>query len=253
MPAVAQAPSHRLARDAVRAAVVGAIATLAAAAGLVVARRIAGGVTAELDFPTLLAALAPAAVVVIGGRILWRRTAGARAARRDELLLAYGSSAALVGWCVACAPPSLHDGHWLAWLPLVGADWLARQAFLGSTPPQAPTADHDLDAPGADDEPRPWAAVQRLTRTRDAAGREWVDGTLLVDFAPGQRTAGAYVGFCPPLAALPDVDVQLGEGPDGTAKVVQALAHGAQFEVRLARPAAEACGAIVEFSAWPSV
>ena len=95
--------------------------------------------------------------------------------------------------------------------------------------------------------------MQRLVRVRDADGGEAIHGTLRAEFVAGQRHATLYVGFCPPLERLPVVEVEVVDGPDAAVKVVQALAHGVQLELRLAEPAEEACSATVEICATPCV
>jgi hypothetical protein len=86
---------------------------------------------------------------------------------------------------------------------------------------------------------------------RDNEGVERVHGTLVAEFAAGQRQATVYVGFCPPLPRVPVIEVETVDGPDAELKVGQALCHGAQIEVRLPRPATEACTVIVELVSAP--
>jgi hypothetical protein len=94
--------------------------------------------------------------------------------------------------------------------------------------------------------------LQQLTRIRNDAGVESIFGTLRAEFAAGQRHATLHVGFCPPLAGAPTVDADPADGPDATVKIVQAFAHGARLEVRLAVPATEACSVLLEMTAAPT-
>jgi hypothetical protein len=93
--------------------------------------------------------------------------------------------------------------------------------------------------------------LQQLTRVRNQAGAESIFGTLRAEFAAGQRHATLHVGFCPPLAGMPAIEADPADGPDATVKVVQAFAHGARLEVRLAVPAAEPCSVLLEMTAAP--
>ncbi len=62
---------------------------------------------------------------------------------------------------------------------------------------------------------------------------------LRADFQMGQRHATVYVGFCPPLATVPEISVEAAAGNVSECKIMQAFAHGARIDVRLASPAWE--------------
>ena len=81
--------------------------------------------------------------------------------------------------------------------------------------------------------------LQQIIRTRDADGRETIKATLRADFQTGQRHATVYVGFCPPLATMPEITVESADGPSAELKIVQAFAHGARIDVRLTQIAIE--------------
>ncbi|MBX9788713.1 MAG: hypothetical protein K2Y37_07330 [Pirellulales bacterium] len=94
--------------------------------------------------------------------------------------------------------------------------------------------------------------LQRFVRRQISTdGAERIDGSLRCEFAPGQRSAMAHVAFCPPLPALPKIEVRLSASPtiDGICKVAELYAHAARFEVRLAAPARAVTVTRVEFSA----
>jgi hypothetical protein len=245
--------------EAVRAAVVGGVAALAAIGLLLVTRRAAGAVTAELSGWSLLACLMLAAAVVFGGRMAWRQFG----ATRFDVALAWGGTSALVLFSIGCAWPNTESYWWLLWLPLIAVDRFFRRAYLndaasrGARPrgltrvaivaPRVPPL-----APPFQGGETEGDILQSIVRVRDSDGVESIRGTLRAEFAAGQRHATLFVGFCPPLARLPDVEVEVVDGPDAAVKVVQALAHGAQLELRLAEPAEEACSATVEICATPS-
>ena len=70
-------------------------------------------------------------------------------------------------------------------------------------------------------------------------------GTLLAEFAPGERTTTLYVAFCPPFERLPRVEVE----SSADVKTVQVLHQGAQFEIRRSGPANSPASASIEFFA----
>lgn len=241
--------------DAMRIAVFGSTGALAAIGLLLVTRRAAGAFDAELDVAPLAATLVLAAVVVFGGRVVWQRF-NAGDSGRVEQALGWLGTVALLLMCFGAAWPKLSSFAWLMWLPLVGADWYSRMQLLRRTegasvqtlersgiPPLTPP----FKGGGSEE-----SVVQQLVRLRDAHGVESVRGTLRADFVAAQRHVTLYVGFCPPLERLPEIEVEVAAGPDATIKVVQAFAHGARLDLRLGEAAEEACSVTVEFAAVPA-
>ena len=72
-----------------------------------------------------------------------------------------------------------------------------------------------------------------------------IQGTLLAEFVPGERSVILYVAFCPPFERLPQVELE----SSADARLMQTLHNGAQIEVRLPRVAQAAASATVEFYA----
>lgn len=91
--------------------------------------------------------------------------------------------------------------------------------------------------------------LQQITRYRTAEGNEAVRGTVVAEFAVGQRDATLFVAFCPPFERLPDVEAHLDDNSQATVKVAQRLHHGTQLEVRLAEQADEPLTVTVQFIA----
>jgi hypothetical protein len=246
--------------DAMRLGVVLGSIVLTAIGVLLLARRATGGITSELDVASLAATLALAAVVVFGGRFVWDRLRRGAVVRFDQAVAWFGTVTLLL-LCLGAAWPNSQSWEWLMWLPLVGADWYSRTRFLQrKMVPESTTALRTADfgsavlgcsRPFEGGEFGADSIVQRIVRVRDAEGVESVRGTLRADFLAGQRHATLYVGFCPPLARLPDLEAEVADGPDATLKVVQAFAHGARLDLRLSEPAEEACCVLVEFVAGP--
>jgi hypothetical protein len=252
----------------IRNAAIAGVAVLFAIGLLLVARRIAGALTVDLAIAPLTATLLVAAVFVLGGRTAWRHL-DVIAAKDVELAFAWAGTAAILLLSIGCAWPSTDNFAWVLALPLVVGDHFSRVAFLTTRdasrrvhprgPRDAPVSDSHsnvveasaipplappFEGGGLDGNP-----LQQLTRVRTAEGIESIHGTLQAEFAAGQRHATLHVGFCPPLEGQPAVEVEVIDGPDATVKVVQAFAHGARFELRLAEPAEDACRVAIEFAA----
>jgi hypothetical protein len=273
------------------------VAALAAVGLLLVWRRLAGAVTADLPTGHLVATALVAGVIILGGRWLWRRLAAAANGEELDQLLGWAGSAALILIAAGCSLGRLAD--WLLWVPLVAIEQTQLRWFA----PGAPRKRLGLWAPGHEEgeeeshanegtavlgsgglprEIPPLIAaqgataqrsgdvgspvlgcshpfegggvvLQQLSRVRDDEGVERVHGTLVAEFATGQRQATVYVGFCPPLGRVPVVEAETVDGPEAELKVAQALCHGARVEVRLSNPAAEACQVVIELVAGPGV
>jgi hypothetical protein len=243
----------------VRSLAWGAVGAHFAIGLLLIARRAAGALTADLPAAQLLAAASVAAAIVIASRVAWVQR-GVATAFRERRAFAWVGTAALWVVCLGCAPPNQGAPAWLLWLPYAIADHVSRRAFLARGGTHAPRA-HSA-TPSAPDAPPlqsvegpgdpPGRVLQSLTRTLSPDGVEKIAGTLRAEFAVGQRHATLYVGFCPPLERLPQIEIEQVDGPDAAVTVVQGLAHGARVEVRLAEPADEPCHVIVEFCAAPA-
>jgi hypothetical protein len=82
--------------------------------------------------------------------------------------------------------------------------------------------------------------VQRFERRVLADGGESVCGRLCVVVPEGSRTGYAHVGFCPPLASQPTVDVTTDyDGVEAVVSAAEVLPWGARIECRLDEPAEE--------------
>jgi hypothetical protein len=241
----------RTAQLVARWAAVGGVCTLLGVGLLICARRLAGALTAGLPPVLLVATVACVAAVVLGGRVVWRWSAlnRARADAWEAPLLRWGGSAAILLFALGCSWGRAWD--WLLWLPLLAVDQWQVWGFSGGERGIVGEAKTGIANPGFM-EPIGDRELQRLVRVRDADGVEVIRGTLYAEFLAGQRQATLHAGFCPPLERLPVVEAKACNGPEAEVKVSQAFAHGARFEVRLARVAEEDCCVVVEVSAKPS-
>jgi hypothetical protein len=97
----------------------------------------------------------------------------------------------------------------------------------------------------ADDRLRPaprqdGSLLQRFERLALPGGAEHVRGRLSVVVPAGTRTGYAHVGFCPPLAALPTVEVTTEyDGVEAVVSAAEVLPWGVRVECRLDEPAEE--------------
>jgi hypothetical protein len=232
----------------------GSVAALLGVGALLLSRRLAGALTAELPIGALMPTAIVAAAVVFGTRIVWPELSQS-CSRIDTVcadLMAWGSSAALVIAAIGCSFPFGRAWDWIVWSPIVALDHWQRQRFLRRKRGVARTG---IANPGLmrKSEITPLAGVelQRVIRQRDEEGVEAIRAQLAAEFAARQRNATLHVGFCPPLAALPRVEVQAIDGPEAEVKVSQAFAHGARLELRLSEAAEQACRVTVALTAKP--
>jgi len=119
--------------------------------------------------------------------------------------------AGLRGWIHA------KSEHRAVQLPMVGTRWRGRRAPRGN---RAGSSE----------------VIQRLVRRIEKDGSERIEAELTVRAAAGERVVQAHVAFCPPLARLPDVEVEQVSGPSAELRIGQRLAHGVRVECKLTRP-----------------
>lgn len=212
---------------AVALLVVSVLAVLYAIALLLIARRMLGAFTAELPWQAVLVTATTSFAIISGVRMLWRR-ASPEPTTVDKWI-GWGASLALVLLAGGVSFPRGQSLDWVIWLPALIADHALRRRLCVDRPlkeltvAKRPAAGHEF---------------QQIVRTRDSAGVETVTATLRADFVEGQRHATVYVAFCPPLAGVPRIAVA--PVTDAEIKIVQAFAHGARIDVRLARAAPQA-------------
>jgi hypothetical protein len=82
--------------------------------------------------------------------------------------------------------------------------------------------------------------LQRFERLALSDGGECVRGRLSVVVSEGSRSGYAHVGFCPPLASQPTIDVSTDyDGVEAVVSAAEVLPWGARIECRLDEPAEE--------------
>ena len=260
--AVAWQPST----DSALAVAVGATVAILLGVGLLVfARRLAGALSEDMPRDVMLLTAVTTTATLTCARLAWRRRfplSTEHGLGRWDQLIGWGSSLALFLLAVGSCYPANHTSDLLIWLPLLVADQLWRQTFFDADSPgddvvsdqdcgtQLPPPATESEEPSAGDRPS-GHLVQQLFRLRDRSGSDVIYGTVRADFQMGQRTAVVYVGFCPPLNYLPEIEAEAWHDTPARIKVVQALAHGARLDVRLASPAAEADSVWIDMAATP--
>jgi hypothetical protein len=222
--------------------VIGALASLILISLLLIARRVSDGITADLPLGTLAATALATLAIVIGTRMLWRRTFLDGTA--VDPWIGWGGSAALLLLAIGVSFPAQRIEDWIVWLPVLVIDQVVRRRMFES---RDKIQEESKIA-------KPQAAlqaeqIQHLVRSRDADGAEIVRATLRADFVTQQRAATVYVGFCPPLVSQPELTVELPSVPASEFKIVQAFPHGARIDVRLASTATQAMCVILNVTA----
>jgi hypothetical protein len=210
-------------RRAVVAAFVASLVLALVVGALLFARRMSGA----LDTP-----LAPwQLILTASGLVAWSATTRVRLRdRRADWLAAL----VLALFAVSCSFPGNRPIDWLVWLAAIAA--------FGLTPARR-------SSPAGESISSSDETLQQLTRSRAADGSEAIRGTLLAEFAAGERTLVLHVAFCPPFERLPTVEAEVADGPACDVKTAQILHHGARLEARLSRASTTAQRVNIDFAA----
>jgi hypothetical protein len=220
------------------AVVAGSIFFVTALSLFLFIRRATGALTAPLATPQLVAT----AVVMCLWAIVVREFTAKRAA------YFWVSMGTMLLVAIACSFPVARVVDWLIWLPAIGCIAvlpLAKRMQL----PRSRRGPLSVIEPDAN----PEHVLQQLTRFRTADGKDALRGTLYAEFIVGQRQTAVYVGFCPPFELLPQVEANISDDTEADLKLAQVLHNGAQFDVRLNRPAEGAVAVSIEFFASEGV
>jgi len=103
----------------------------------------------------------------------------------------------------------------------------------GIAPPGGPALSGG-ESPGAG------TLSQRFERLTLPDGSERIQGRVCVAVPEGARSGSAHVGFCPPLAALPTIDISTDyDGVEAVVSAAEVLPWGVRIECRLSEPADE--------------
>ena len=226
---------------------------LLGAGGLLTWRQLTGAMPQTAPVLATLGVVSLVTAALTAVRCVWRAKYPLNAQRLadswQDWAIGWGTSLAMILWAVGCSYPFTNVVASCLWIPLVIIDQFARQQFFdaGDLELQVGAGEPELDYPvdlSADSSTCPdWteqpACLQEVFRVVEEDGREAVYACVAVDFAAEQRHASAHVGFCPPLAFLPEIEAEPSDGPPCKVKVVSAFAHGARIDLRLGSPAEE--------------
>lgn len=264
MHAVTAAPSTTGLPERFTTAVAGIVGLtlaggLAAGGSLLAARQLAGAIRTPPSLAGLLVAvavgLACLAVVDLLRRLLPspRAWLGSLLARGGLLAGLWGltsqggesrvAAVALMAAVAVVVPPLVE---------LAGIMRLRESGPAGNAPAPIPSPSPPLlPAPAM---PAGEALCQRQERTLLEGGRERVRGTVVVGFRAGTKTAHAHVGFCPPLAEVPEASVTTTyDEMDASVAIGERLPWGLRIECRLEEEAEEAFEIPVDFTAVATV
>ena len=101
-----------------------------------------------------------------------------------------------------------------------------------ASPPVVQSRDQAATPPGS--------LIQRFERLALPDGAECVRGRVCVVVPEGSRSGSAHVGFCPPLAAMPTIEVTTDyDGVEAVVSAAEVLPWGVRIECRLDEPAEE--------------
>ncbi len=185
-----------------------------------------------------------------------------------QLFFPWLPTVVLATWAIVGSYPGSQPQAWVIWLGAIALDFaVARYQESSKQVVQASSDRAESNSPGrstststdtsvepTDDQSAVQSdgevVLQHVVRVRDANGSEHVHATLRGEFAAGERRTTLYVGFCPPLAGVPQVEAEVIEGPPGMAKVIQSLHNGVQVEVDLHEASLEDSNVTVEVAAY---
>ena len=91
--------------------------------------------------------------------------------------------------------------------------------------------------------------LQQLTLSREADGRQRLDGWVRACMAAGQRTEAVHVAFCPPFPRTPELSWEQVSGPAARIQTAQLMPYGARLELKLAAAAAAPTSVLVRLTA----
>ena len=206
----------------VRQALAASIAFALLLGAFLAARRFSGA----LDMVPPPLQLATTSLLLLGWAVVVRAIVPGK-------LSAWLTAAVLLLFATAFSFPGERAVDWLVWLAVFGV-FLVSHSVIADVPRKRSMPATETDR-----------VLQQLTRSRSATGQAVIQGTLLAEFAPGERSAMLYVAFCPPFERLPQIELE----SSADARLVQTLHHGAQIEVRLPSAAKSATTASVEMYA----
>lgn len=242
---------------ALAAAAARSIDLLALAGGmLLLGRRLAGVWQPPAGAAALVVVCVVGGLLVTGGDFA-RRVSGAGMA-----ILARAGLACAVAALAIPFPVRTAGGVAMAMVALAGAaaviahPWTARGRPAGRRPPHPlvvpppPPPAPAATAPAGVEPAPPGQMLQRFERFTRSDGVECVRGRLFLAVPAGIRTAAGHVGFCPPFARTPTVDVSTDyDGIEAVVSAAEVLPWGVRIDCRLDEPADDPFEIPIDFTA----
>ncbi len=226
---------------------------------ILVLRRIAGGLTEPLSSAALIAFGVILAAVAAAPRLIVMPPVTKGAAKALGFWL---PAVAAISFAAAVSlPGSSPWGLAVLWIAIIGEEvcmWRPWRLGPGRSerkcaprPPAESHLDRPLAAPDQSEAVLSLSGdvVQRLERTKSAAGVDRIEGWLKTELAAGERNATVHAAFCPPFEGLPEFTAIQAEGPEVRIKPVQLLAFGVRLELKLLQSSAERSTVVVHFVA----
>lgn len=210
-------------------------------AALVASRGIVGAMTQPLPFAWLLAWTVGAHIISAwAGQMLPASPRGPVIGCIAALLFSAALAAVLTPfqWGVAIGVALLHAG-------LIWSRELRVESRESEKEP-SPNLDFTLNSQ------LPTLNSQWMQRRNDEEG-EVCEGHVRVDFAEGAREATVHVAFCPPLAAVPTIELEDVDGQGWELKTAAAYPYGLRITIRRGpRETAAASGHVAYWACAPT-
>ncbi len=248
--------------------------------GVLLCRRLAGGLENPLGWPPMLIAGGLVGVMAVATRVACLHASWCRLPKRGCLSVhAFVTVAAVTIGLSISLPGSPVAGVVLIWGVLVAEEFWAWKEILfqlrrqfaetsadsqraseemgtasaalcvepGESRQREATIPIFLQAQHEEDSELPEDVLQRFTRNRTSDGSDVLSGLLRVVLTAGQRTASVHVAFCPPFSRIPQIAVEQCEGEPARIKVGQLLPYGARFDLKLGCPSESTEGLVLRF------
>jgi hypothetical protein len=233
--------------------VVASVVLVLALAAFLIGRRATGALTELLPSAALAATAFGAVIWVLAVPAIWSLRSDSTcffSPWLDRLIIAWLPQLSLMLLAVACSYPGRRVVDWSIWVPAVVASSAAAPLsthWRRSHQQRAVSINQSRSVALTSHEPG--TLLQKLNRCRDDQGSESVMGTVLAEFAAGERIATVHVAFCPPFEKLPAVEAEVTDGASATIKVAQVLHNGARLEVRRDEVLSSPSSILLEFAA----
>lgn len=244
-------PSLR--RDLLTALLVSGLAAFAFVVVLLLTRRVTGALVQPLGGLSLVGVAGLGLTLVGAWRLGWQAT-GSRETFLAPAAPVLPGVALFLLLCALSLPGTANWALMLSWLAffICEAAWwwaaysanqqrVARRAASPWIPAETTAAAETEDC----DELADGNVFQQITRSHEGE-LERISARLRLDFSVGQRVVVTHIAFCPPLAAVPELEAEVTDGPDASVSLTNVQTFGLRMEVRLSEPMDEPCSVTID-------